>query len=92
MKVEKFFELGRVEGWKEKTGVRTDVSHASLALANMCVRTEETEMEECQQSLGVIGRCGYEDKYRSEPSFVIATFMWKRAGQGGEVCLCFPPV
>jgi hypothetical protein len=46
-------------------------------------------MEECQLSLGVIGRCGYEDKYRSEPSFIIATFMWKRAGQGGEVCLCF---
>jgi hypothetical protein len=40
----------------------------------------------------VIGHCGYEVKYRSEPSFVIATFMLKRAGQGGAVCLCFPPV
>jgi hypothetical protein len=33
VKVEKFFEFGRVEGWKEKTGVRTNVSHASEALA-----------------------------------------------------------
>jgi hypothetical protein len=27
----------------------------------------------------VIGRFGYEDKYRDEPSFVIATFMRQRA-------------
>lgn len=40
----------------------------------------------------VIGRSGYVDKYRSEPNCVIATFMWKREGQGGAECLCFPPV
>ena len=54
---------------KEKTGVRANVSHASQALAAPRVCSDGGDgnggmpAESC-----VIGRRGYEDKYRSEPS------------------------
>ena len=72
---------------KEKTGVRTNVSHASQAFATPHVCSDGGDGNGGMPANScVIGRCGYEDKYRSEPSFVITTVMWKRAWQGGAGC------
>jgi hypothetical protein len=79
--------------WKGKTGVRTNVSHGSQTLAGTHVCSDVGDGNGGMPAKScVIGRFGYEDKYRSEPSFVIATFMRKRAGQSGAECLCFPLV
>lgn len=60
-----------------------------LSRIHVYVGMYETELEECRLKSCVIGRFVYEDKYRSEPSFVIAKFMWQT---GGTECLCFPPL
>jgi len=78
-KFKKIFESSRAEVRKEKTLCEEDPCSTCKSGAH-CLR--------CVYTVGgggmpakacVIGRFGYEDKYRDEPSFVIATFMRQRA-------------